>query len=460
MRGPKLRLIRREPDKAYVSDNLWLPKAYVALDALKQSLQYYLPKGRTMILERLWDETRDHIIVPREFIPPADYPRYAFPFVDLTPHRFPSTNTYAKITLRDDRQEQAYRALATTHSGLLNLAPGRGKTVLALKRIADLGCPALVVVHNTFLYEQWLRQIDKFLSFPPQEEVGTIQGDKFDWEHPITIAMIHTLALRAKANKIPPEFSRHFGVSFHDECHHLAAPFFCPTAPLILGHRYGLTATDKRADGLEFIYNYHLGSVFYSDMVPEMIPEIFFQQTPVDIDLKDPKVHDVYGEVNISKLRSYLGRDPVGNEFRYRCLKEAYDANRKILVVGHAKEQLIEMSKLFRDSGLVIQETPQKDRPEIVARSRMTFAIARLGIEGLDDPSMDVLFFLTPFSSENDLIQALGRIQRSHAGKKVPIVVVFEDNRVPPLRHLCAKLKKILTAKGYKFDTLPPPVFI
>lgn len=459
MRGPKLCLVRREPDKAYVADKLWLPKAYVAVDALKQSLQYYLAKDRTMILERLWDETRDHLIVPREFIAPKDYTRYPFPFVDLTPRRFPVSGLHSRITLRDARQEAAYAALASTHSGLLNLAPGRGKTVLALKRIADLGCPGLVVVHNTFLYEQWQNQIAKFVSLPPREEVGTIQGEKFDWEHPITIAMIHTLALRAKADKIPPEFQRHFGVVFYDEVHHLAAPLFCSTAPLILGHRYGLTATDKRADGLEFIYNYALGPVFYSDMTPEMMPEVFFQQTPVDIDLKDPKVHDIYGEVNISKLRSYLGRDPVGNEFRYHCIKEAYDSGRKILAVGHAKDQLIEMSKLFPDSGLVIQETPQKERPDIVAKSRVAFAIARLGIEGLDDPSMDVLFFLTPFSSENDLIQALGRIQRSHAGKRIPIVVIFEDNRVRPLYHLCAKLKKILAAKGYKFDTLPPPVF-
>jgi superfamily II DNA or RNA helicase len=460
MRGPRLHLVRREPDKAYISDKLWLPKALVAVDALKQSLQYYLPKGKTMILERLWDETEHHLIVPREFIPTTDYGRYPFQFINLNPRRFPVSRIHSKITLRNDGQQQAYDALTRNYSGLLNLAPGRGKTVLALKRIADLGCPALIIVHNTYLYEQWLLRIDQFLSLPLRESIGRIQGSVFDWEHPITIAMIHTLALRAKEDKIPPGFGKHFGVCFYDEVHHLAAPFFCATAPLVLGHRYGLTATEKRADGLEFIYNYGLGPVFWSDMAPEMIPEVFFQQTPVEIDLKDPKVHDVYGEVNISKLRSYLGRDPVGNEFRYRCIKEAYDAGRKILVVGHAKDQLISLSQLFKDSGLVVAETPQEDRPGIVANSRVTFAIARLGIEGLDDDKMDVLFFLTPFSSENDLTQAFGRIQRSSAGKKVPIVIVFEDHRVPPLRHLCAKLKKILVQWKYKFDTLPPPVFI
>ena len=48
MRG--LRLVKRDPDKAYVSNNLWLPKRLVPLEAIKQGLQYWdVDKGSSTL---------------------------------------------------------------------------------------------------------------------------------------------------------------------------------------------------------------------------------------------------------------------------------------------------------------------------------------------------------------------------------------------------------------------------
>lgn len=458
MRG-HLQLVPRAPDVAYVSNNLWLPRSGIREQAVKGALQFFAVQGKDMVLEKMWEETEHHIICPREFIPPAEYGNYKFPFVDLTPKQWPRSGVTANVTFRDERQRQAFEAMLQHQNGILNLAPGRGKTVIALAHAAALGCPALIVVHNTYLMEQWQERIAQFLTLPPGAHVGVVQEDRFDWEQPVVVAMIHTLALRARNGKLPPEFFQHFGVVYFDEVHHLAAPFFVATAPLILGQRYGLTATDKRTDGLEFVYNYHLGGTFFRDLVPDLTPRVYFQQTPTFIDLKDKHVHDITGQVNIPKLRSALGEHLEGNKFRAQCIQEALNEGRKILAVGHSKKQLQLLHQVFPDSALIVQETPQKERTSLVQTSQLTLAIAKLGVEGLDDEKIDVLFFLTPFSNENDLVQSFGRIQRAHTGKKQPVVVIFEDSLIPPFRFLCRKLKQHLKGWKYPFETLAPPVF-
>lgn len=486
-----LRLLRREPTKAYVSNMLWLPKRLISTGSLKSALQYFSSEpafrcdncGRALLEEErpkrccfcgakghhiksdsvatikpLWEETEDHLIIPREFLSSDNYPQFRFPFIDTTPKQFPRTGIRTNIVLSEKKkQPQAFAAFRAAQNGVLNLAPGRGKTVLALKKLETMSCPGLIVVHNTYLMEQWKERIAQFVEFPVGQQLGVIQGQEFDWQRPLTIAMIHSLANRAKAGEIPPDFSSWFGAVFFDEVHHLSAPTFVTAARLISGNRYGLTATDKRTDGLEFIYQYHIGKVFYSDTEAGIIPRVYFQQTPSKIDMEDESVKDKTGSVHIGKLRGALSAVDQILDFRKECIQEALDQGRKVLAVGHSKELLIKLSDHFPGSGLIIQDTPQKERTGIVQSSRITFAINQLGVEGLDDDFIDALFFLTPFKNENDLIQALGRIQRHYEGKKTPVVVVFDDVYIDPLHKLCHKLRAVMQEKGIKYQNLLIP---
>jgi superfamily II DNA or RNA helicase len=452
-----LRLAIREPDKAYISDMLWLPKRFIPVHAIKEGLQYWDVEGKQAKLRRLWEETEHHLICPREYIKPSQYSLYQFPFVDLTAKEFPKDSFRVIQEPRDDDQRRAYEALSKSSGGILNLACGKGKTFLALKRAADLNCPLLVVVHNSYLLDQWQNQaIPKHVELPPGERVGIIQGDRFDWKHPITVAMIQTLALRMEEGKIPPEFRDHFGVVVYDEVHHLSAPVFVQTAPLITGLRYGLTATEKRADGFDFIYKYHIGDVFYTDLKQKLIPRIYFQLTPVYVDLAREEVRDIKGELNIGRLRSFVGTMPEANQFRAKCIREALGQGRKVLCVSHSKDQLIELHEMFHGSGLVIQETPVEERAAIVRKSRVTFAISKLGFEGLDDPELDTVYILLPFKQPNDLQQVMGRIQRPLDDKSTPVLIIFDDVRVKPLHAMCQTMKQLLKDWDKHVPGMPP----
>jgi superfamily II DNA or RNA helicase len=454
--SPRLRVVRRESDKAYVSDMLWLPKKKVAETAVKEALQFWAVEKGSPVLQKLWDETNSHIICPREFLAPESYQLYPFPFVDLTPSKFSKTNMWFKGELRGN-QIDAYDAFSRARSGVLNLAPGKGKTVLALKKAADIGCPTLIVVHTSYLYEQWRERIAQFLELPYKKQVGRIQGPDFDWHQPIAIAMIHTLSNRVDKGDIPPEFTKHFGMVIFDEVHHLSAPEFVKSAPLIRGLRYGLTATANRLDGMEFIYRYHIGNIFYTDLRQDLIPRVYFQLTPIVIDRDSPEVLDVSGQINIPKLRSHVGRMEAANKFRAHCIREALSTGRKILALSHSKMQLRLLHEMFPNSGLIIQETPQATRTEIVQKSRVCFAIAQLGAEGLDDEDLDTLFVLTPFSSPNDLQQFVGRIQREKEGKRTPVVSIFDDVHIKEFHGLCHKLKRTFREWKMPIEVLHAP---
>jgi superfamily II DNA or RNA helicase len=451
----------RAPDKAYIDRMLWLPKWGVRWQAITSALEFWDVEDRKPKIVRLWEDSPHHVGVPREFLKVSDYQSYPFPFVDLSPNNFPKSGLSTKTPLRDQKQHEAFAAMKVTPNGILNLGCGKGKTVLALKHLVELGCPGLVVVHNTYLFNQWKERIQEHVQMPAGAEIGVIQGPVFDWEQPIAIAMIHTLAARAKEGKIPPGFTRHFGLGIYDEVHHLAAKLFSESAHVLTGHRLGLTATPKRLDGLEYIYNYHLGPVFYQDTEQDLIPRTYFQLTPTVLDMDSTDVKDVTGEVSASKLRSAIGHSEKALKFRWNCIMEAARNGRKILAVSHSKDMLIALHKMTPDSALIIRETDQSQRSNLVLTSQVTFAIARLGVEGLDDPKLDTLFFLTPFTSENDLEQATGRIGSRDPTKvkSHPVAIIFDDVHIPPFHNMCRKLKSTLNAWCYPFQVLPAPNF-
>jgi len=450
-------LVVKKPDTAYVSTMLWLPKAMIRAEAVQNSLQYWEVKGGDTVLTKFWEETETHLVVPREFISSDQYPNFGFPFIDLTPRRFARSEISDRITMRNEEQTKAWEALKQARGGILNLACGKGKTVLALKKIADLGVPSLIVVNDGVQFNHWKGEIKDHLILPPGEEIGEFQGQNTDWKHSITIATIQTLARRAQEGEIPPEFSTWFGSVWFDEVHHLAAPFFVRSAPLITGLRFGLTATADRLDQRQWVYNYHLGGIFYTDLEQPLIPEVFFQETDVIIDEDSREARDKLGEINVSKLRSVLGVHPRSLQIREFCIREAADAGRKILCISHTKQMLLTLSERFSGSALVVSETSAEERIPLVRASRVAFSIEKLGKECLSDNALDALFILTPLSSANDLQQMIGRVQREHPNKRPPIVIIFDDVRVERFKGMIYQLKRTLKQWKIPFRVIPVP---
>jgi superfamily II DNA or RNA helicase len=457
-----LSLVPKESGKAYIANQLWLPKRGIRVGPVQKALEFQVPgkdeEGKAVQVDlRLWSESRNHLIVPREFLHTEDYPNYTFPFIDLRP-QFPEVDFEDLVVPRDEEQQLAADALELNDNGMLVLACGKGKTKLAQKWIARQRTPALVIVPDGGILSQWQESIygdgeKKLPGLRFNGTMGLIQGQTFDWQHPVTLALVTTLALRIKEGKVPEEMFRFFGSVVYDEVHRIGAPFFSLTAPPFYGNRLGLTATWKREDGLDPIYRFHIGEPFYADLKQQLIPRIYFEQTPIIFNFSSTKLDKV---LNIPMLRSMLGKDPNGNIYRYWAIKDALSHGRKILCLSHSKAQLKLLHACFPGSGLILGATPKAERMSILRNSQVCFAISKLGSEGVDDDALDTLFWLTPFRSKIALQQSMGRIQRSHPTKLPPVMVVFEDVLVNPLKGLCRKLRQNLKEWGFTVETVPP----
>ena len=454
-----LHLIRRDPGKGYFGRQLWIPKKHVNVRSIKAGLEYPVMGDEGIDYLQLWEENDTHIIVPREFIPRDQYPILSFPIIRTGSSTFPAVKFKSCIELDKKKphqtvQRDAFKAMCSTQSGILNLACGTGKTVIALQHIATKKVPALVIVNNTTLIDQWTNQINKFLEV--EGGLGLAQGppDTWDWEgRGIVLAMIHSLSLRY--DELPEGFDRYFGGVYYDETHHLSAPLFVRTAPMFYGARYGLTATVSREDGLESIYQYHIGPVFFRYLMQDLKPRIYIQEMPVHINFQDPEVKkeisDCRGMPSIPKLRGYLCTLPETNEFIARKLRVPLQKGRKVLALSHCVEQLCALNAMFPDSGLCIGDIAPHERIETLRHKQITFGTLQLVKEALDEETLDTIFFLTPFGSgavemggKNALQQGMGRILRPLEGKRHPVVVILDHIYIPKLHRMCGQLKRLI----------------
>lgn len=612
-----IELVKRNPDKGYFGRQLWIPKKHVNVISIKAGLEFPVANDEGIEFLQLWEENDTHLIVPREYIPREHYPRVSFPIVSTQPKKYPHIRFNSKVVLDfkkpdKDEQRKAFADMMAGRCGILNLACGKGKTIIALHHIAQHKVPALVIVNNTTLINQWHDRIREFLEI--EGGVGIVQGPpaRWDWEgRGIVLAMIHTLSLRYE--EMPTGFDRYFGNIYYDECfpagtlidgvpierrqvgnlirsyddrtnevthkkitklftrttttneighlcitgrnisctsnhpfltpfgwiaardllvgdyvkgilredtcntcqesarheerdilgwlrvesstflesgsptpsenvrgeslvynlevedthtylaegivvhncHHLSAPLFAHTAPLFYGNRFGLTATVAREDGLEPIYQYHIGPVFHRNLTQELKPRIYFQEVPVHVNIYDPAVKehifDARGMLNIPKLRTYLGGMEENNRFIAAKIREPLKHNRKILVLSHSVNQLRILNEMFPDSGLCTGFESPESRIKTLKSKRVTFGTHQLVREALDEQTLDTMFFLTPFGSsaidiggKNTLQQGMGRILRYREGKKTPVVVIMDHVYIPKFHKMCRKLKQVL----------------
>jgi superfamily II DNA or RNA helicase len=146
--------------------------------------------------------------------------------------------------------------LPEPHDGILSLQTGGGKTVCALYVASRLKLPTMVLVHNTFLRDQWLERISAFL---PSARIGHLQGDTVDIEDKdIIVAMLQSVSMK----EYPPSTFQAIGLLIVDECHHIASEAFSQAIPKVTSkYMLGLSATPERKDRLMHVINWFLGPI-------------------------------------------------------------------------------------------------------------------------------------------------------------------------------------------------------
>jgi len=371
----------------------------------------------------LYKETENFLYIPKQF----GIHRFGSPKTDMT--EITSNRWRFSGELRESQLEVVHAyLLPEPHDGLVCLQTGGGKTVCALFIASQIKLRTLIVVHNTFLKDQWVDRIKMFL---PDVTIGSIQGEEIDTDKDVIIAMIQSLSMK----DYPKEIFKGIGLTIVDECHHIASEVFSQAFQKITSkHMLGLSATPERKDGLMYVIEWFLGPILYkSDNTDKVFLDFrveVYDYAPDDVEFNkilynNQGVTNVAGMIN--KLAEYQPRTELICNIIDDILKE--HPERQLIVmtdrVQHCKD-IVE--KLARpDACYLAKELKADKRDECCRTMKVLVATYQLTKEGFDVPSLNTLVMATP---RPDIDQIVGRILRVEKSKRTiqPLIIDIVDS--------------------------------
>lgn len=339
-----------------------------------------------------------------------------------------------------DYQEEAVTALLENHYGILQAPAGCGKTQIGIGLACRLGVRTLWLTHTKDLLTQ---SRDRAAQYVDPSLLGTITGGKVHIGSTMTFATIQTMC------KLDlDQYKDKWDCIIVDECHRVSGT---PTAvtqfskvlnTLRARHKYGLSATVHRADGLINATHAMLGEVVWTvpdEAVKSRIMAVYVMPHVTGVTVS-PLYLNSDGTANYAKLITYLtehrernsiiANDLLVNRKHYNLiLSDRVDHLR--LLYGKLPLALQEQAAVI--DGKMTSKAKKAEREQAIEDmrkgfKRYLFATYALAKEGLDIPRLDRLYLTTPQKDYAVITQSVGRIARTFEGKVSPVVYDYVDN--------------------------------
>ena len=407
--------------------------------------------GKTPEWLWLYEIHGDKLILPygvlRNILPMVDTDEINTNF--LVPERI---DYGCKVPLYD-YQEKAVEEVYWKQYGILQSAAGSGKTQMGIALIAKLGKRALWVTHTADLLRQSKERARQYMG---EALLGTITEGKVNIGNGITFATVQTMC-----NLDLAQYKDYWDVIIVDECHRVAGT---PTAvsqfskvlnSLSARHKYGLSATVHRSDGMIQATYALLGEVVYTvptEAVADKVMKVGICPIPTGIGLSRACLN-TDGTLNYAKLIGYLAESDERNLHIVKCIVENRLKPALILSdrLGHLETLMSMLPADMREdavmvSGKMTTKKGKAEREQAIADMRSgakkyLFATYSLAKEGLDVPRLERLYMATPQKDYAVITQAIGRIARTAKGKADPVVYDFVDD----IQYLVKAYKKRCT---------------
>ena len=337
-------------------------------------------------------------------------------------------------------QEQAVKEVKNGYYGILQSKAGSGKTQMGIALIKEYGRRALWLCHTLDLVNQSKERAERYMD---KSLIGKITEGKVDIGKGVTFATIQTMCKLDLS-----QYKDMWDVVIVDECHRVAGTptqmsmFAKVLNSLSARHKYGLSATVHRADGMIQATFALLGDVVYTvpdEAVADKVMQVGIKPMATGVKLSYECLN-TDGTLNYAKMINYLCEDD------YRCtLIRNYivrDSDKSCLILSDRLEHLEKLMSLLpthlRDKAVMIsgKMTSKKEKAEReqaledmrTGKKKYLFATYSLAKEGLDIPCLERLFMATPQKDYAVITQSIGRIARTHDGKADPICYDFVDD--------------------------------
>ena len=315
---------------------------------------------------------------------------------------------------------------ASFGGGLFDVMTGSGKTVMALNVISRMKKKTLIIVHKSFLLNQWLERIEQFL---PDARIGRIQGECVDIDNKdIVIGMLQSLSMK----EYHENTFKSFGLLICDEVHHFSAEVFVRALQCITTrYTLGLSATMQRKDGLSKVFKMFLGDILHKDKRTNehevLVHACHFKTNDPEFNQVkyDWRGNPMYS-VMISRLCAYEPRSNYILSLVHHVFATAPSSH--LMVLAHNKSLLVYLHKIIQNIpgsptvGYYLGGMKEKDL-KVTEDKQIILATYAMASEGLDIKTLTTLIMATP---KTDVTQSVGRILRTKNHQPVVYDVIDE----------------------------------
>lgn len=357
-----------------------------------------------------------------------------------------------------DYQEAAKEAMLKAYYGILQSPAGSGKTQVGIALAAALGRKTLWLTHTRDLLSQSKNRAEQYMS---PSLTGTITEGRVQIGKAITFATVQTMC-----NLDLGRYRDVWDCIIVDECHRVAGT---PTSvtqfskvlnSLAARHKYGLSATVHRADGMIAATYALLGQIAYQ------VPDAAVAEKVMTVNVLPRPTHqglsreflDTDGTIIYAKLVNFLADRYDRNELIAADLVENRNHYNLILSdrLSHLEYLMKHLPHDLRDQAVMVDGKMTSKKAKAMreqaiedmrqGRKRYLFATYSLAKEGLDIPRLDRLYLATPQKDYAVITQSIGRIARTFEGKAEPVVYDYVDEGIQYLvrsyKKRCATYRK------------------
>ena len=356
-------------------------------------------------------------------------------------------------------QTVAADALMAHDTGVLAATTAFGKTVVAIKLIAERGGSTLILVHRQQLLDQWLARLQMFLDIGT-DRIGVVGGGKMRPTGVVDVAILQSLVRKREVS----DLVANYGHIIVDECHHLSAVSFEAVARAAKAkYVLGLSATVTRMDGHHPIIFMQCGPIRHKvDARRQAATRPFSHRVIRRVTSFRAVQQETAAPLPIQDLYRLLACDEMRNEMIFDDVLSALEARRSPIVITERKDHLHALAERLRrfaknvivlKGGMRANELKQatealKSVPD--DEERVIIATGRYLGEGFDDARLDTLFLTMPISWRGTLAQYAGRLHRSHEAKKEVVIYDYVDDQEPILAKMASKRAAGYRAIGYE----------
>jgi superfamily II DNA or RNA helicase len=308
---------------------------------------------------------------------------------------------------------------------ILNLEAGQGKTFVAIGLMARLCKPTLIIVHNTSILSQWVRELTKAFDVT----VGILSATAKTKE-PIQVAVINSLLkspiqFNDKTEQNVRAFFAEYDFVIFDEAHEYCSKmrsqiFWVCQRPYMLG----LSATpDERLDNLDAVAHYNIGPVLKASTLPGFSggSNGNFQAQVTRIKYYGPEeytrhlVNEMNEMSSVPKMINQIAEDPFRSEMVIDETLKLLDKNHNVFVFADRRSYLEILQSVLgkRSPELSVCLLGGAKDEEIFhteAHAKVILTTYQYMGTGKSIPKMDALVLATPRKSKSK--QFIGRIFR------------------------------------------------